>query len=136
MTKRTAGGQPPRRRRAETARNRSQSGSRAAPVDIARLRERMQSGRYLVSFTHTEKLRARRIRARDLERAIDRGVVIEDYADDPRGRSCLVLGWAGRRALHVVCACVEEDEILIVTAYEPGEVEWEADLRTRKRRKA
>jgi hypothetical protein len=94
----------------------------------------MGAGRYAVSFTHTETLRARRIRVRDLERAIATGGVIEHYADDPRGPSCLVLGRAGRRAVHVVCACLDEDDILIVTAYEPSADEWEPDLRTRKTR--
>jgi hypothetical protein len=104
-------------------------------ADMRRIQGQFRAGRYSISFTHTEILRERRIRAADLERAIATGMVIEDYGDDPRGPSCLVFGRAGRRALHVVCACLDEDEFLVVTAYEPSPEEWESDLRTRKRRR-
>jgi len=33
----------------------------------------------------------------------------------------------------VLCGRLEEDEILIITAYEPDPEEWEADWKTRKR---
>jgi hypothetical protein len=56
------------------------------------------------------------------------------YPDDPRRPSCLILGFAKEsRPLHILCGKLEEDEILIVTAYEPDPEEWEADWRTRKR---
>lgn len=56
--------------------------------------------------------------------------------DDPRGPSCLILGFTEtRRPLHVVCGHLEGDQILIITAYEPDREEWEADWRTRKRKK-
>jgi len=50
-----------------------------------------------------------------------------------RGASCLILGFTNKgRPLHVVCGRLEEDEILIITAYEPDSKEWEADWKTRK----
>jgi len=97
------------------------------------IRERVLRGDYVVSFTHTEKLRERKISAHDLEAAIGTGTIIEDYRDDPRGPSCLILGRAGDRPLHVVCGQLEERQILIITAYEPDPDEWESDWRTRRR---
>lgn len=125
MANRPPRGQPQRRRTPSP---------RATRPDIVTIRARFSLGRYSISFTHTEKLRSRRIRVLDLEKAIANGRIIESYLDDPRGPSCLVLGWAGRRALHVVCACLDEEEILVVTAYEPSPDEWTADFETRARR--
>ena len=58
---------------------------------LAVIRERIGSGDSVISFTHTEKLRERRIGARDVEEAIRAGVIIEDYPDDREGRAALFL---------------------------------------------
>lgn len=100
---------------------------------LGAIRERIERGAYIVSFTHTEKLRRRRIRAHNIEEAIANGAIIEDYPDDPRGPSCLILGHCGKRPIHVVCGRLEADEILIITAYQPDLDEWESDWKTRKR---
>ena len=68
----------------------------------------------------------------DVRRVIDNGEVIEDYPDDPRGHSCLLLGQGiGDRALHVVCA-PKAEYLAIITAYLPSSDQWEDDNRTRK----
>lgn len=59
--------------------------------------------------------------------------VVEDYADDKPYPSKLVLGYAGARSLHVVCADNDEAALTyVITIYEPDLSEWEADLKTRK----
>ena len=84
-------------------------------------------------FTHTEKVRLRQIEAEEIEEAILDGMIIEPSPDDPRGPSCLIMGFSNqKRPLHVLCGRLEENEILIITAYEPDPEEWEADWRTRK----
>jgi len=100
---------------------------------LAAIRERVERGDYVISFTHTEKLRERKLGAGDIEEAIRNGVIIEDYPDDPRGPSCLIRGRSGGRPLHVVCGRLEEEQILIITAYAPDPAEWESDWRTRRR---
>lgn len=102
-------------------------------MDIETIREKIAKGRYIISFTHTEKLRQRRIKAYDIEQAIKSGDIIEEYLDDPRGASCLVLGFAGARPLQLVCGRLDAEEILIITAYEPDPQDWEIDWRTRKK---
>ncbi len=102
-------------------------------MDIERIRAKVRAGKYIISFTHTEKVRLREIEAEEIEEAICNGTIIEPYPDDPRGVSCLILGFATRdRPLHVIFGRLEEDEILIITAYEPDPKEWEADWKTRK----
>ncbi|MDT8316701.1 MAG: DUF4258 domain-containing protein [bacterium] len=63
------------------------------------------------------------------------GDIIEDYPDDKRGHSCLMLGFSQiKRPVHVVCS--PRDEFLwIITAYIPEEDKWEKDFKTRKRRR-
>ena len=103
-------------------------------MDIEAICAKVKAGKYVISFTHTEKARLRKIEAEEIEEAICEGTIIEPYPDDPRGASCLILGFTSRgRSLHVVCGRLEEDEILIITAYEPDPKEWESDWKTRKK---
>lgn len=49
--------------------------------------------------------------------------MIEDYPDDPRGPSCLILGFTARgQPLHI--QCTYPPQIAIITAYEPDPQEW------------
>ena len=69
----------------------------------------------------------------DVRAALDAGRVIENYPDDTPYPSCLMLGYAGNRPLHVVYADNESDgERVIVTVYEPDPALWLVDLSTRK----
>ena len=100
---------------------------------LVTIRDHVERGDYVISFTHTEKLRERRIGAHDVEEAIANGTIIEDYPDDTRGPSCLILGRSGSRPLHVVCGRLDTEQVLVITAYEPDPAEWESDWRTRRR---
>ncbi len=101
-------------------------------MEIKDIKKRVRQGKFKLSFTHTEKLRERRIEIRELEQAISIGEVIEDYPTDPRGMSCLILGYTEEgRPLHMVCG-ITAKELLIITAYEPDTREWETDWKTRR----
>ena len=59
------------------------------------------------------------------------GKIIEDYPADPRGHSCLILGYGkGMRAVHVVCA-PKPDFLAIITAYVPDHSQWSPDFARR-----
>jgi hypothetical protein len=74
----------------------------------------------------------RLIAPREVRAVIDEGEIIEDYPEDARGHSCLILGSRhDGRAIHVVCA-PKEDFLAIITAYVPTNDEWEAGFRRRK----
>lgn len=103
-------------------------------MDIEAIQARVREGKYIISFSHTEKIRQMKITAKEIEEAICKGSIIESYPNDPRGLSCLILGFTGKgKALHVVCGRVGDAEILIITAYEPDQKEWEEDWKTRKK---
>lgn len=101
-------------------------------MDINDIKEKVRNSKYKISFTHTEKLRQRKIEIRELEEAIFTGDIIERYPADPRGPSCLILGHTQQnRPLHIVCGIIE-GELLIITAYEPSLEEWKPDWKTRR----
>ena len=61
------------------------------------------------------------------------GETIEEYVDVMTYLSRLVLGWVDGRPLHVVAADNEgDDEIIVVTAYEPDPAAWDEDFLRRK----
>ena len=70
----------------------------------------------------------------EVVQTIAQGDVIEDYPEDPRGHSCLLLGLGdGERPLHVCCA-PKEDYLAVITAYLPDEHEWSEEFRVRVNR--
>lgn len=74
----------------------------------------------------------RMISTAEVRQTIESGDLVEDYPDDPRGHSCLILSWTEtRRPLHVVCA-PKEDYLAVITAYVPNSEEWEDDFKKRK----
>ena len=59
------------------------------------------------------------------------GDLIEDYPQDPRGHSCLLLGFGdGNRPVHVVCS-PKDEYLAIITAYLPDPAQWSDDFRRR-----
>ena len=60
------------------------------------------------------------------------GKIIEDYPEDARGHSCLMLGYspANNRPIHVVCS-PKEEYLAIITAYLPDPDKWSSDFRKR-----
>lgn len=74
----------------------------------------------------------RMISTGEIRQVIEHGEIIEDYPEDARGHSCLMLGRGkSNRPIHIVCAC-KEDYLAIITAYLPGEKEWANGFKTRR----
>ena len=74
----------------------------------------------------------RMISTAEVRQILETGEIIEDYPDDPRGHSCLILGHGNdRRPIHVVCA-PKAEYLAIITAYLPSPDAWADDFRTRK----
>jgi hypothetical protein len=73
----------------------------------------------------------RMISTEDVRQAIEKGEIIEDYPEDVRGHSCLILGkGVDGKSIHIVSA-PKEEYLAIITAYIPNESQWSTDLRTR-----
>ena len=73
----------------------------------------------------------RMISTLEVRNVIEQGELIEDYPDDVRGQSCLLLGGGqGGRSIHVVCS-PKVDFLAIITAYLPDQEDWSDDFRRR-----
>lgn len=73
------------------------------------------------------------ITIQEVRSVLEQGEVIEDYPEDARGHSCLMLGFgAAGRLVHVVCA-PKEEYLAIITVYIPNDKQWNADWKTRRR---
>jgi Domain of unknown function (DUF4258) len=82
---------------------------------------------------HAVKQMARPVRMispAEVEGTLAEGEVIEDYPEDVRGPSCLMLGSGDARPIHVVCA-PKDEYLAIVTAYVPDPSQWSPDFRRR-----
>ena len=100
-------------------------------MKLQEIKEHFDQESYEISF-HAEKERyAESISLADIEAAILNGEILEDYPDDPRGESCLILGYAEGRPIHVVCGYTSTHAIRVITVYLPKPPKWR-DERTRR----
>jgi len=80
-----------------------------------------------------QRMFERQLGIEDVEAVVESGETIEDYPNDRPYPSRLVLGWIGARPVHVVVAHnLSENELIVITVYEPDPELWEADFRRRK----
>jgi hypothetical protein len=75
----------------------------------------------------------RMISRQEVRNVVQHGEIIEDYPNDARGHSCLMLGFGcDRRPIHVVCA-PKSEYLAIITTYLPDPEEWSGGCRVRKK---
>ena len=80
------------------------------------------------------RLNQRDILISDVKNAIKTGKIIEYYYDDYQYPSCLILGYnMNNKIIHVVCG-VNKDEVYIITAYYPDNIEWEENMEIRRKK--
>jgi len=68
----------------------------------------------------------------EVEEALRSAELLEDYPNDPRGHSCLVLGYVRGRPVHVVCGLTKQGKVILITVYVPAMPKWK-DEHTRNR---
>jgi len=68
----------------------------------------------------------------DIRSVLSNGEVIMYYHDDQPYPSQLLLGWVQDKPIHVLTAKTEEDETLIITAYQPAPTIWENDFKRKR----
>jgi len=70
----------------------------------------------------------------EVRQVIEMGEILEDYPNDSRGHSCLLLGFGdSQRPIHVVCA-PKADYLAIITAYLPDHDDWANNFTKRIRK--
>ena len=104
-------------------------------MDSKAIRNLVRAGKYEFSKHAERERQADKITVVELEEALTQNEIIEEYGDDPRGPSCLVLGFSGNRPIHAVCALkTDPDEVLIITVYDPSKrpEKWTEGYRKRR----
>jgi hypothetical protein len=104
-------------------------------MDIQRVARLTTQGRYEFS-DHAERERIHdKFTVADVKNVALRGELLEDYPKDPRGHSCLMLGWAAdKRPVHAVLTILPTDVVRFITVYEPTLPKW-SDAQTRGERR-
>ena len=100
------------------------------------IRELVRAGKYEFSLHAERERQADKITTEELEEALATCEIIEDYPDDPRGASCLVLGFTAGRPIHAVCALKRDpEEMFLITIYDPSlhPEKWSDNYRRRRR---
>lgn len=74
----------------------------------------------------------RMITSDEVDAVVTQGELIEDYPNDRRGHSCLMLGSGeAGRVVHAVCS-PKDEYLAIITAYLPDPDQWSEDFRQRR----
>ena len=105
------------------------------PLNLDMISKCFRTGRYSITKHGYQELDADSITIEKLEVAIgnDSPEIIEDYPNDPRGASCLVLGWFEPDLPIHVCVGISEQEPELITAYRPSSIKFHApDFRRRR----
>lgn len=97
------------------------------------IRKAVTEGKYRYTVHGAKQRIARRISRREIEQAIKSGEIIEDYPEHHYGPACLLLGKTTRgKNLHILCSL--QEVVDIITVYEPDLIEWEEDLKYRRKK--
>jgi len=101
-------------------------------MDIDILRQKLLNNQFRLSQHAEVEKQHDKITYREIDEAFRKIELIEDYPDDPRGHSCLLLGFTSEdKPLHFVCGDLDKERILLITMYRPKLEEW-IDFRKRR----
>jgi predicted SprT family Zn-dependent metalloprotease len=89
-----------------------------------------RQGRRPVKAWPCAALPERLISTGEVEDVVLHGDILEDYPDDVRGHSCLLMGTPLGRPVHVVCS-PRAEYLAIIAAYLPDLAKWSPDFRRR-----
>jgi hypothetical protein len=80
-----------------------------------------------------QRMFERRVSDENVRQVLQSGEMIEDYSDDMPHPGGLISGRRGNRPLHVVMAeNTKDDELVVITVYEPAPAQWKSGFRGRK----
>jgi len=92
----------------------------------------MSSEKITYRIHAVQRMFERKITAEEVRYVLETGEVIEDYAEDSPYPSRLILGCYKGRLIHVVAANnFIDEEIVVITVYEPDPSEWDLDCKKR-----
>lgn len=96
-------------------------------MNLNQIRKQVNQNNYRLSFHAEIERDADQISIREIREALlsSEAKIIEDYPNDPRGHSCLVLGFTKKKLpIHIVCGRGDEEILIVITLYRPDPDEW------------
>jgi hypothetical protein len=100
-------------------------------MDSELIREKILTGQWAMSNHARIRAGQRKFKDSEMVRALADCEIIEDYPEDKRGHSCLVLCYIRPgQPFHAVCALDPSGTLVIITAYFPEPPKW-VDEKTR-----
>lgn len=98
---------------------------------MAQIRYKLLTGNYVATDHFVTRCRERGLSVTEVVGETAHGRIIEDYPEDQRGHSCLILARCGEYSLHVVVG-IAYVEIHIITVYRPDPEAWSEGLDRRR----
>jgi hypothetical protein len=81
-----------------------------------------------------QRMFERRISEENVRQVLQHGEMIEDYSEEMPQPGGLMSSRRGTRPLHVVMAeNTRDNELIVITAYEPNPLQWKPGSRNRKK---
>lgn len=87
-------------------------------MDIDLIKAKVRANEFLLSNHADDEAADENIDIAEIRQAILNGEILEEYADTGRGESCLIVGFANERPIHVVCGWRRE-LVVVITVYIP-----------------
>lgn len=104
------------------------------PLDINKVRALARERKIIWKRHALERMLERELSRVVVLQVVASGELIEDYSEDRTSASGLLLGWNARRPIHVVVALdIDDEQVAIITAYEPTLEHFEPDFKTRRK---
>ena len=95
------------------------------------IRQRVLVKEFQIAAHAEQEREAESILLSDLIDSVAHGELLEDYPEDRRGHSCLVLGFSkSGQAIHSVWTILRDGRARLITVYLPQPPKWD-DPRTR-----
>jgi len=99
-------------------------------MDLREIQQHVRHGNYEFSFHAQQERLEENLDITEIESAlVGTAEILEEYPNDPRGESCLALGFAGSRPVHVVLGWAkrkrDDSKVLrVITVYIPSLPKW------------
>ena len=87
-------------------------------MDIHEIRRSVRESQYYYTHHADIERRADGLTFAEIDEALLNGQILEQYPDTGRGESCLVVGFAGDKPVHIVCGRRGE-WLALITVYIP-----------------
>ena len=88
-------------------------------MTIAQIKQQVETDSYFFSQHGDNERINDNLTIFEVEEALLNGQILEDYKDNKRGESCLVVGFTkSGKPIHIVCG-IQNESLVIITVYIP-----------------